>query len=122
MGEQGKRQKIAIYYDGLCNLCAGLADKVDASQKESTFELKDIHKAGTLGDMAMDEAMHDVHVVDETGKMYKGADAILRIFAEYPHLKWLAKIGSLPGFRQLAMLIYRLVEKTRYWIFGRKTV
>lgn len=116
------QKKVEIYYDGVCNLCAGLADTIDLSDRKDSFELKDISKGHLPQDVDFSEAMHDVHVVDETGAVYQGADAVLKVLEHYPRLKWLAAIGWLPGFHGIAKLTYRVVEETRYWIFGRKTV
>ena len=115
------KPKVQIYYDGVCNLCSGLMDSIDHSEQGTRFELKDAHINPLPEGVTMDAAMRDMYVTDEKG-MYKGADAVIRIMREYPHLKWLAALASLPGFHLLAKGIYRIVEKTRYWIFGRKTV
>lgn len=120
--ETESKPKVKIYYDGVCNLCAGLAETVDLSKRGSAFALNDISKGELPSGVSMAEAMRDIHAIDESGKMYRGADAVMRILREYPHLRWIAVIGSLPGFSLIAMLIYRIIEKTRYWIFGRKTV
>lgn len=63
--------------------------------------------------------MRDVHVVDESGNVRKGADAVLFIFERYPRWRFLARVGRLPGVYMLVRGLYRVVEKTRYWIFGR---
>ena len=118
--ENQQQKKIRVYYDGLCNLCAGIMDNVEKSSKGGIFEHKDITKGELPQGMSLEEAMHDVHVVDEAGRMHKGADAVLKMFEYYPHLTWLATLGRLPGVDLLAAAIYRIIEKTRYWIFGRK--
>ena len=118
--ETENKPKVKIYYDGVCNLCSGLADTIDQSKNGSNFALNDVSKDVLPVGVSKEEAMHDVHVVDENGRMYRGGDAVLRVLLEYPRMRWIATIGALPGFKQLLMLIYRIVEKTRYWIFGRK--
>jgi predicted DCC family thiol-disulfide oxidoreductase YuxK len=116
------KPKVKIYYDGVCNLCAGLAETIDLSQRGSHFALNDISKDELPVGVTMQEATRDVHVVDENGKMYRGSEAVMRILSEYPRLRWIAAICSVPGFSHVAILIYRVIEKTRYWIFGRKNV
>lgn len=120
--EEQSKPKISIYYDGSCNLCSGLTDRIDLSEHGSAFTLTDISKGRLPVGVSKEEAMHDVHVVDQNGRMYRGVDAVLRILEEYPRLRWLAVIGSFPGFRQLFMFMYRIVERTRYSIFGRKKI
>ena len=116
------QSKITVYYDGVCNLCSGLMDSVEKSSRGRSFAHADISKGVLPEGVSEEEAMCDVHVVDEHGEMYKGADGVLKILEQYPQWRVVARLGRLPGFRQLAGIAYRIVEKTRYWIFGRKRV
>jgi len=117
---ENQPKKIHIYYDGMCNLCSGLMDTVENSSKGGAFERIDVTKGKLPPDKTYEQAMRDMHVVDENGQIYRGAQAVLKIFEQYPHLRWIAPIGRLPGFNLFAAGIYRLVAETRYWIFGRK--
>jgi predicted DCC family thiol-disulfide oxidoreductase YuxK len=119
MESEGK-PKVKIYYDGVCNLCSGLADTIDQSEHGANFSLNDISKDPLPQGVSKEEAMHDVHVVDESGTMYRGADAVLRVLDMYPGFRWIAALGRLPGLHLIAMGVYRVVEQTRYRIFGRK--
>lgn len=112
-------KKLTIYYDGVCNLCAGLADDLAASSQKDRFDMRDISEGTLPQGVSHDEAMHDVHVEDE-GTMYRGADAVLRILGTYPRWRLLARLGMWPGFHLVAVLLYRAVEKTRYSFFGRR--
>ena len=114
--------KIHIYYDGVCNLCSGVMDKIDKSSKAQTFEMNDVTRGQLPPGKSFEQSMRDMHVVDEKGNVYAGAQAVLKIFEQYPHLAWLAPIGRLPGMNFIAAGLYRIVAVTRYWIFGRKQV
>lgn len=116
------QQKITVFYDGMCNLCSGLMDTVESSSKGSAFVHADISKGALPQGVTQAEAMRDVHVVDEAGKVHKGADAVLKILEQYPRWRPLVWLGRLPVFNLIAAALYRIVEKTRYWIFGRKHV
>jgi predicted DCC family thiol-disulfide oxidoreductase YuxK len=70
--------------------------------------------------VTMADAMHDVHAVDAEGTLHKGIDAVFLVFDQYPYLQWLAKFGRLPGVYLLSKALYRIVEKSRYYIWGRK--
>ena len=120
MEEVGK-PKVTIFYDGMCNLCSGLADTLDESKRGSDFILNDISNGVLPAGVSKEAAMRDVHVLDESGHIYRGAEAVLRILKGYPRMRWIATIGAVPGFKQLLMLAYRVVEKTRYFVFGRKS-
>ena len=115
-------KKIHIYYDGVCNLCSGLMDTVEKSSQGAKFERIDVTQGNLPPGKSYREAMHDMHVVDKDGQVYRGAQAVLKIFEQYPHLRWMATIGRVPGMGLVATVLYRIVAETRYWIFGRKQV
>ena len=114
--------KIYVYYDGVCNLCSGIVGTMSTSSKASAFTPVDISKGILPSGMTKKEAMGDVHIVDENGIMYKGIDAVLKILEQYPNLRTLASLGRLPVIYGILAGVYRVVEKSRYWIFGRKPV
>ena len=94
-------------------------DTVSDSSQKVTIAAHDISKGDLPAGISREAAMRDVHVVDENGHVYRGSEAVLRVFEEYPRLRWIATVGRWPVFRQLAAVTYRIIEKTRYWIFGR---
>jgi predicted DCC family thiol-disulfide oxidoreductase YuxK len=114
--------KITVYYDGVCNLCSSLMATVAQSSHGSAFAPVDISGGQLPQGVSKEAAMHDVHVVDAQGRVYKGADAVLKILEQYPRLRFLSSLGRAPASSHIAAGVYRLVEKTRYWIFGRKRV
>jgi len=113
--------KITVYYDGVCNLCSGLMDTIGTSSKGDAVARVDITKGALPAGVTQQEALHDMHVLDSDGRMYKGADAVLKIMEQYSHLAFLVRLGRMPVLHTIAEGMYRVVEKTRYWIFGRKT-
>ncbi len=115
-------QRITVYYDGVCNLCSGLMDTVDKSSHGSSFVHADISQGSLPEGVTQAEAMRDVHVVDQAGRLHKGADAVFNILEQYPRWRLIVWMGRLPVFNLVAAGLYRAVEKTRYWIFGRKHV
>ena len=110
---------MTVYYDGLCRGCSVAADTMRTP--ESHIDFVDANKVPLPTGISFQDAMHDVHVVEESGTTYKGSEAILRILDEYPHWRWLAASGRLPGMRNLAAALYRIVAHNRYWLFGRKS-
>lgn len=104
-----------VYYDGSCPMCTVFAETVSDSSQREKFEAQDItHGALPEGATAQD-VWKEMYVVED-GKQYKGADAVLRIMSEYSKWHWLAWIGKLPVFNQLAHIIYRIVAANRHRI------
>lgn len=108
------REKLCIYYDGTCRMCTALAKKVSLGS-DGTFTCIDANVVLPPG-VSQGEAMRDLHVVGKDGRMYKGAEGVLRILEEDPRWRWLARVGSMPGIKQVATLAYRLVADNRHRI------
>ncbi len=115
-------KKLHVYYDGTCRMCTGVMDTLSASSKSEVFFGVDATKGALPPDISHDAAMKHIHVVDELGKKYIGAEAFLRIMEEYPRWKWCVRIGRLPIVKQLLDVGYWIVARNRYWMFGRNEV
>jgi predicted DCC family thiol-disulfide oxidoreductase YuxK len=112
-------KKVSIYYDGDCAMCTALMCKIDASGKRQSFSPKDITKDPLPQNLSHAEAMKEIHVVDNDGKMYKNAEAILKILEQYPRWRWLVWIGRLPIVKQILPIGYNVIAANRQWLFGR---
>jgi len=115
---QNNKQKKTIYYDGSCPMCVVIIDKVDGSLQKEKFNPKDITKELFPRNFTKKQAEEEIHLIDSDGKVYKNAEAILKIIEEYPRWKFLAKIGRLPIIKQLLPIGYKLVAVNRHFIFG----
>ena len=113
-------KKIHIYYDGICNLCAGAMEGISDSAQKSRFEMHDVTAGSLPPNVTYDAAMKNMHIQDEQGRVFEGAQAVLKIIEQYPAWRWLARLGQLPGFSLIAAGIYRIVAETRYYFFGRR--
>ena len=117
MTDSGK--KLDVYYDGSCPMCTVFADTVTDSSQGEKFEKKDVAKGALPEGATFEQVWKEMYVVED-GTQYRGADAVLRVMREYPRWRWLAFIGSLPVFNQIAHLIYRIVAANRHRIPWRK--
>lgn len=119
MNHQPKKNgRKTIYYDGSCPMCVSIIKKVDGSTQKEKFNPKDITKDKLPQNITKTAAEKEIHVVDENGKIYKNAEAILKILEEYPKWKLLVKIGRLPIIKQLLPVGYKLVASHRHSIFN----
>jgi len=98
-------------------MCATLADAVRCSARQDTFDLRDMHKQKSMP-FATDAVEKEIHVVDQDGQTYRGAQAILKIASQYPRLRMLATVGRLPVVRPLLPVGYNIVARNRRFLFG----
>lgn len=106
-------KKIEVYYDGVCKMCTGAMNAVENSSQGAKFERRDVTQGSLPPGQNLDAALYNMHVVDETGRVYVGADGILRIIEEYPRWRWIAAVGKLPGVKHLIYGVYRVVAAHR---------
>ena len=98
----------------MCNL---IIKKVGNSSQKKVFDPKDIMKDPLPQNITKTAAEKEIHVVDEKGRVYKNAEAILKILEEYPKWRFLVVIGRLPIIKQLLPFGYRIIAKHRHSIF-----
>lgn len=98
-------------------MCATLANAVRRSARQDAFDLRDMHKQKSMP-FATDAVEQEIHVVDQDGQTYRGAQAILKIASQYPRLRMLATIGQLPVVRPLLPVGYNIVARNRRFLFG----
>jgi len=98
-------------------MCATLANAVRCSARQDAFDLRDMHKQKSMP-FARDAVEKEIHVVDQDGQTYRGAQAILKIASQYPRLRMLATIGRLPIVRPLLPVGYNVVARNRRFLFG----
>ena len=109
-------KKKTIYYDGSCQMCKSIIRKVDNSSQKEKFDPKDLTKDTLPQNISRSAAEKEIHVVDENGKIYKNAEAILKILEEYPKWKLIVAIGRLPIIKQLLPIGYRNIAANRHSI------
>ena len=110
-----------IYYDGSCPMCTAIIKRIDRSKHKEKFNKKDITKDPLPQDITKTATEKEIHVVDANGRIYKNAQAILKILEEYPKWKFIAKIGELPIIRQLLPVGYKFVASHRHSLFNSPT-
>jgi len=107
-----------IFYDGLCTMCKSLAHKIDESGQQKRFVTKAITQTNLPNGVTKADLEREIHVIDADGRVYKNVAAILKILEEYPRLRFLSRVGALPGFKQFFQLAYKVVAANRHFLFG----
>lgn len=110
-------KRIEVFYDGKCPMCASLMGSIARSAECGRFALRDMHAQKRLP-FGREAVERDIHLIDRDGQVYRGAQAILRIAAQYRGLGVLEKVGAFPLVRPLLPVGYRLVAVNRRFLFG----
>lgn len=106
-----------VFFDGGCPLChreIGHYRRVDR-----TGRLRWVDAAGEADSLAgyglsIEDAMAELHVLDEAGQWQRGVDAFLIIWNNLPAYRWLAKLVSVTGLHRPLRVVYRRFAAWRY--------
>jgi len=111
----GKRRPTSVttFYDGRCPVCQGAVTRYRAVGGGIPDLLwRDVNRfPDALACFGIDRhaAERRIHVVDRTGALRAGVDAMIAIWRELPHRRWRADLFSLPFIHGLMSLAYDLV-------------
>ncbi|HEX4270687.1 MAG TPA: DCC1-like thiol-disulfide oxidoreductase family protein [Rhizomicrobium sp.] len=112
-----------ILYDGVCVLCSGWMRFVLARDTARRFRFtpiqSDYGRALALV-LQIDPDDPDTNAVIWRGTAYRQSDAALRVVSLLPGFGWVTTLHIAP--RPLRDMIYRLIARSRYRIWGRHTV
>ncbi|MDQ8737379.1 DUF393 domain-containing protein [Paenibacillus sp. LHD-38] len=130
MSNTGNRasEKLYVIYDGYCNLCLASVAKLKELHSKADLIFISIQQLETDHDTTrliprIDKldfaALYEkMHVADERGQLFAGADGIVRILRTVEGFRWLSAFYRMPGMNRIADRIYRFVAKRRYEWFG----
>jgi predicted DCC family thiol-disulfide oxidoreductase YuxK len=113
---------MVLLYDGDCRFCTSSAAALARRFGPARLETRDFQKEGVLAALpgvSYDACMRRMHLVFPDGRVYAGPEGFARLLATTPFVGWLAYLYYVPGIRQVAELVYALVAKHRYRVFGR---
>ena len=110
--------KLAILYDGSCEMCRASLDGIRQFDNSGMMEPLDLHDdevRAKFPELKMENLLEELHAVDETGRVYRGARAINEILRRQRGLKgYLAYLWYIPGYAWLADRQYKRIAASRY--------
>jgi predicted DCC family thiol-disulfide oxidoreductase YuxK len=110
--------KLAILYDGSCEMCRASVDgirKFDNSGQMEPLDLQHEEVRAQFPELKLENLLEELHVVDESGRVYRGARAINEILRRQRGLKgYLAYLWYVPGYAWVADRQYKRIAATRY--------
>jgi len=101
---------VSAFFDGRCPACRRLTARFRRLGTAGRRDLlpRDLadypHALKTFGIGAV-EARRGIHVVDRTGALRSGADALIALWRELPGWRWCAALISLPVLHGAARLL-----------------
>jgi predicted DCC family thiol-disulfide oxidoreductase YuxK len=117
-GGNASAGKLAILYDGSCEMCRASLDGVrqfDNSGKMEPLDLNQEEVRAQFPELELENLLEELHAVDEDGRVYRGARAINEILRRQRGLKgYLAYLWYVPGYAWLADRQYKRIAASRY--------
>jgi predicted DCC family thiol-disulfide oxidoreductase YuxK len=110
--------KLAILYDGACDMCRASVDGIshfDNSGQIEPLDLQDAPARAKFPALKMESLLEELHAVDDSGRVYRGARAINEILRRQHGLRgFLAYLWYVPGYAWLADRQYKRIAASRY--------
>ena len=110
------KKKIKVFYDGNCKICDQEISYYKKNDIDKKFEWVNIHnsksKINRLN-LQKKELMDVLHIETESGKILKGVDAFLEIWANFKYFRFLAFFVKIKPVKRLTEIIYKIWAKKR---------
>jgi predicted DCC family thiol-disulfide oxidoreductase YuxK len=111
-----------VLYDGRCRFCVAQAARLHRLARRGTIETRDFHEPGALAlhpELTPELCNAALQLVTPGGRRFAGVEGVVRALATRRWLAPLVFLYYVPGLRQLADALYRLVAANRYRLGGR---
>jgi predicted DCC family thiol-disulfide oxidoreductase YuxK len=110
--------KLALLYDGSCAMCTEGVNKACRFDNTGNLEPIDLFDSAVharFPDLKLENLVKELHAVDDSGRVYRGAHAVNEILRRQNGLRsWLAYLWYIPGYPWLADRQYRRIAASRY--------
>lgn len=114
---EAERQEpeLTIFFDGACPLCRAEIGFWRGQPGADRIAFVDVARDGTALPTGVDraQALARFHAETAKGHVISGAAAFLALMGTLPRLRWLARIGALPGIRQFLEMLYGVFLRLR---------
>jgi predicted DCC family thiol-disulfide oxidoreductase YuxK len=112
---RARQGRIAVIYDGKCNLCRTSAEAVRIFDNSDAIDLIDLHDAEARAQfpaLTVQALMEELHVVDDTGRVTRGARAVNEVLRHQHGVQgMLAYLWYIPGYAWLADRQYKRIAR-----------
>lgn len=110
--------RLAVLYDGGCEMCRNVAAGILRYDNTESLELLDANEPAARAQfpgLKLDDLLYELHVIDDCGRVYRGARAVNEILRRQAGLRSLfAYLWYLPGYAWIADRQYKAIAGGRY--------
>ncbi|WP_141504167.1 thiol-disulfide oxidoreductase DCC family protein [Paenibacillus luteus] len=127
--KQSGAERLYVIYDGYCNLCLASVARLKELRSNADLQFVPIQQLEAegegqqlipnIGQLKYAELYEKMHVADESGQLFAGADGVVRVLRTVKGLRRLAFFYRIPGMRKIADRMYRYVANRRYEWFSK---
>ena len=114
---QASPGRLAVLYDGDCEMCRNVAAGIlryDNTESLELFDANDPAARSHFPGLKLDELLYELHVIDDRGRVYRGARAVNEILRRQAGLRSvLAYLWYVPGYAWIADLQYKAIAGNR---------
>jgi len=115
---KAKAGRLAILYDGGCEMCRTAVDGVRMFDNSGLIDAMDLNAETvreSFPDLTREHLLEELHAVDDRGRVFRGAHAVNEIIRRQRGWKGLAGyLWYIPGYAWLAERQYKRISATRY--------
>ena len=115
------KERLLLLYDGKCALCLKSVETLRRLKPKDDWDAIPFQAAdldSLLPGVSAADLQAQLHVIEADGRVYRGAEAIIRIMRTVPWMKPIAWLYAVPGCKPLADAAYRWIARHRYALFG----
>lgn len=107
--------ELTVFFDGACPLCRAEIDFWHRQPGAERIAFVDVARDDAALPAGVDraQALSRFHAETTEGQVTSGAAAFLALMGMLPRLRWLGRIGALPGIRQFLEWLYRVFLRLR---------
>ncbi|MEQ8844073.1 MAG: DUF393 domain-containing protein [Phycisphaerales bacterium] len=108
-----------LLYDGECAFCRVSVRRASRVAGRDRVEAVNYHEPGALDDLpgvSAEDCQGAMHLIETSGRVSKGAEAIARVLMMRPVLGLLGRLYYIPGVRWLSDRAYGLIARNRHRI------
>ena len=105
---------LTVLYDADCGVCTATARLLRRLDRHGKLSLVPLQTATRTDAPTLEQLLDSLHAVDEQGRWWVGADAVIEIGRRIPMLRLLTLATTVPLARPLIDAAYRLIARNRH--------